>query len=1210
MRCEKSRYFRQTVRHYNEASSSSGGPYGCCPGARLGAYDVVSDLGAGTMSEVHRARDAKLGATWRSRWCPRPSRSIPITDPSQAFWSSMAQPFDGRPFGDDVTREADARPTDVPAAPSPTFAVDQLIAGRFRVARLIARGGMGEVYEAEDQTLRVRVALKTIRHEIAGDPMAMERFRREMLLARQVTHPNICRLFDVFVHRLDNGDEILFLTMELLNGRTLAEELVARGPMSETEALPLVRQLVSALDAAHGVGVVHRDFKTTNVMMIGGRGDSETRVVVTDFGLARGRLTGVTGDNSLTGVAAFLGTPAYMAPEQVMGGEASPASDIYALGIVLYETVTGVRPFSGDSPLSVATKRLQEAPISPRVLRPSLATRWEQVILKCLERRPEDRYATARDVKDALAETSRPALAAAPTRGRVAIALAIGVALLLGAFFATRWVRRPPRADAAATHSMTARKAVAVLGFRNLSGDEQTAWVSKALAEMLATELSTGGVLRTIPGENVARMKREFSLLDTDSLARDTLVRIRDSLGTDVVVLGSYVMLANGQIRLDLRMQDAAGGETLLAAAETGTESGLFDLVVRAGAALRRSLGVAELQAAEADTLKAAVPTTPDAQKLYSEGLEKLRLFDAAGARDLLERAIIADPGSTLVHSALSEAWARLGYQASARDEAKKAFELSAKLSRENRMLVEARYRAVTLDWAKAAELYRTLLALFPDNIEYGLQLAAALTAQQKASVTFGTLDALRKLDRVGGDPRIDLAEADAARAIEDFPRTLVASERAVTGATARGARLLLAQARQVQGTALANLGQPEKARASYMLARDGFAAAGDRGRVALTLNNLGTLEQETGNLAGARKSFEEALAVFREIGARRVEGMAMGNIANVAMDQGDLNVAVSGFRDALRIAREVGDRPAVGRNLNNLGVALWQLGDLPEARTTLIEALTAARASGSKNIEAVVLIGVGDLLLEQGRLAEAQSRYEEALTITRQTGSRRFAAFALFGFGNVRRQQDQLADARAKHEEALSIRNETRDANGQTESRLALARLALDESRPQDVDDLARQAAQGFKSQHLTCSEAEAKAVLATALISRGESSGAREAIGAAQAGSVRCQNPRVGIGVALTAARVEAVSGNLPSAVKAADAARTEARRSKIVPLELEAELVSAQVAARATNKTAAIARLRALEKRAAASGFVLIARQAREAGSKTSHFAKFSR
>jgi TolB-like protein/tRNA A-37 threonylcarbamoyl transferase component Bud32 len=574
--------------------------------------------------------------------CQGPQLLIPIVDLSQiSCGDSMAQPPDGPSFPDELTREADARQSDTSDGTPHRFAVNQIIAGRFRVVRFIARGGMGEIYEAEDQTLRVLVALKAIRHEIAGDPMAIERFRREILLARQVTHPNICRLFDVFVHRLDNGDEILFLTMELLDGRTLAEELVGRGPMRESEALPLVSQLVSALDAAHGVGVVHRDFKSTNVMMIGDRGHSDTRVVVTDFGLARGRLTGLTGENSLTGVAAFLGTPAYMAPEQVMGAAATSASDIYALGIVMYEMVTNTKPFSGDSPLSVATRRLHEAPVSPRVLKPGLKTPWEQVILKCLERRPEDRYATVRDVEDALTEPPRPAVAAAATRGRLAIALAISVGLLLGGFFATRSMRRPARADIVATHSPAARKAVAVLGFRNLSGDQQTAWVSKALAEMLATELSSGGHLRTIPGENVARMKREFSLVDTDSLARDTLVRIRESLGTDVVVLGSYVILAGGQIRLDLRMQDAAAGETLLASAETGTESGLFDLVVRAGIALRRSLGVAELQAAEVDTLRA--DCSYDARRAET-------LCGRTGQAAAVRRARGARPSSTCIN--------------------------------------------------------------------------------------------------------------------------------------------------------------------------------------------------------------------------------------------------------------------------------------------------------------------------------------------------------------------------------------------------------------------------------------------------------------------------------------------------------------------------------------------------------------------------------
>lgn len=213
---------------------------------------------------------------------------------------------------------------------------------------------------------------------------------------------------------------------------------------------------------------------------------------------------------------------------------------------------------------------------------------------------------------------------------------------------------------------------------------------------MLTTELAAGEKLRTIPGENVARMKIELSLSEADSFAKDTLARIRGNLGAELVVLGSYLALgekAGGQIRLDLRLQDASAGETIASVAETGTEPQLFDLVTRSGARLRQRLGVAELTSTQAGELRGSLPSNPEAAKLHSEGLAKLRLFDTLAARDLLEKAVLADPKHPLAHSTLAAAWSALGYDARASQEAKKAFELSANLSREDRLLVEGRYR-------------------------------------------------------------------------------------------------------------------------------------------------------------------------------------------------------------------------------------------------------------------------------------------------------------------------------------------------------------------------------------------------------------------------------------------------------------------------------------------------------------------------------------
>lgn len=293
-----------------------------------------------------------------------------------------------------------------PAAGGVAVAAGDVLEQRFEVIRIIARGGMGVVAEAEDRALGARVALKFILPSLAGDPTVRERFRREILLARRITHRNVCRIFELFSTQSD-AQPVLFLTMELLEGETLSERL-QRGPLAPEVALPLVQQMVDALEAAHAQGIVHRDFKSSNVLLV--RDGPTERVVVTDFGIARALERGRDPEMTAEG---FLGTPGYMAPEQVLGGHVTPATDIYALGVVLFEMLSGELPFRGDTPMATALARVSVP--APRLSsrQPGVDPTWDAVVATCLAREPVFRYAAVRDVLRAL-RGGAPAATPAP----------------------------------------------------------------------------------------------------------------------------------------------------------------------------------------------------------------------------------------------------------------------------------------------------------------------------------------------------------------------------------------------------------------------------------------------------------------------------------------------------------------------------------------------------------------------------------------------------------------------------------------------------------------------------------------------------------------------------------------------------------------------------------------------------------------------------
>ncbi len=1096
---------------------------------------------------------------------------------------------------------------------SPLLAPDAILAGRFRIVRFIAQGGMGEVYEAEDLELRDHVALKTISHPVANGERAMERFRREVQLARRVTHANVCRIFDIFRHHSSSSDpskpdtEIAFLTMELLSGETLAQRLDRVGRLSPSDGLSIVTQVAAGLAAAHRAGVIHRDFKTGNVLLVPDPTEpGGTRAVVTDFGLAHASAGEVVGTPSLTGSGVVAGTPAYMAPEQVEGGEATAAADLYSLGVVMYEMVTGACPFTGHTPLSIAVKRLKEVPPSPVTRVPDLDPRWNAAILRCLERDPADRFASASDLVKALAgEVVAPSQgrAQAGRRRRRWILAAASVALLLAAGAGYKVAHRRVGAGpgtagsgAPAVPAPRSRRSVAVLGFKNLTAKPEANWLSAALSEMLTTELSAGEKLRTISGENVARAKLELAIADAESLAGDTLARIRTNLGTDYVVLGSYVSLGNaagGQLRLDLRVQDAVSGVTLAALAETGTEASFLDLVSRTGARLRERLGAGELSAAESGGARASLPSNPEAARLYAEGLARLRVFDAIGARDLLEKAVAADPDYPLTHAALAGAWSALGYDGEAREQALRAFDLSGKLSRADRLAVEGRYRETVREWDKAVEIYRTLWGFFPDNLEFGLRLAASQLSAGNRKESLATAESLRTLSTPASeDPRIDLARGQAAGSLSDYKSEHAAAENAYRKADAAGARLLAAEARVLQGDAAASLGDPKRAVALYEEARQAFAAAGNLSRAAWALERVGITAYRQGDLSRARTLAEQSLAVYRRSGDEAGVALALNDQANIAADQGDVAAAMRIYEQVLELQRRLGNLRHVAGSLGNIANLLQYQGDMAGSLRKHQEALPILRQLGEKSAVAVELNNTANVLAAQGDLTGARSVYEEALAIKKEIGNRNSMAYTLRDLGELLEAQGDFAGARKLLEESLAVREQLGQAVRAGETHISLSALAYEEGQPAEAASTARRAVEALDKEDMGDSRAEAHAMLAQALAAQGQREEAQREIERANQLSAKSEVHSVRFGVALAAGRVHVAAGRFTEAAKSFRVALDEARRGGISGAALEARLALAENDLRAGKASTARAALESVEKEARAKGFLSVA------------------
>jgi serine/threonine protein kinase/tetratricopeptide (TPR) repeat protein len=619
---------------------------------------------------------------------------------------------------------------------------------RFQLVRHVGEGGMGHVYEAYDLELRVRVALKVIRSEIADNPSVLELFRREVRTARAITHANICRTFDLDRGKVTSGPqtgcEVTFLTMEFLAGITLAAHIKLSSPCPPAETIAVARQIALGLDAAHKVGIIHQDIKPSNIMLVPPvNAGQPSRVVITDFGLARRNSLQQSAVSSIADGKGVAGTLAYMAPEQLeRDGEVSPATDVYAFGLVLYEMITGQTAFPSIHLLTGIARRLRGEVPSVREVRPEVDLLAEQAIAKCLAPRPEDRWITASAVVDAMegkpgALSSANTSAVAPrirsrsykrTSAMSASGIRIGSAILILAVLSlfVMWLRLKQQTNS----PVPPRTLVYLTPVINRTGESDFGHFTEMLRASLSQSPQVDWLDEACVGDTLQLMNRAPDTKIDDQVAREIAMRTGAAR-----VVRAELSRAGGQYQLKVQIEqpdntplhDRASWHNAFAwrAPQSGAydaaaiPAGLSQAVRDAADWIRHQLGessndIARLDAPPEDVTTASWP----ALEAYSQAEELNRAHRTEDALIALRNAVAADPEFALAYGRLGDLEVSLGRTADGYAAYERALDssLDRRLTRRELDRIRGIYASDSWDYSTAEEAFRDYAVFYPND--------------------------------------------------------------------------------------------------------------------------------------------------------------------------------------------------------------------------------------------------------------------------------------------------------------------------------------------------------------------------------------------------------------------------------------------------------------------------------------------------------------
>jgi serine/threonine protein kinase/tetratricopeptide (TPR) repeat protein len=575
-------------------------------------------------------------------------------------------------------------------------------AGRYQVIEELGHGAMGKVYKVFDTRIKEKVALKLIKHEVASDKETIERFNNELRLARKIRQKNVCGMFD-----LGEAEGSYFITMEYVQGEDLKSMIRMAAGLTVGAVLSIGKQVCEGLIEAHSLGVVHRDLKPQNIMI-----DKGGNAKIMDFGIARS-----VREKGITGPSVLIGTPEYMSPEQAEAKEVDQQSDIYSLGIILYEMATGRVPFEGETALSIAMKHTGEIPKNPKQFNPNIPDSLSGVILRCLEKDKAGRYQTAAELKSDLEKIEKgfpttelvvpkpksitsKEITVKFTLNRLLVPALVGIGVVIGAFVLWRAVLKKP-----ITLLPEQKRSIAVVSFENQTGDKAYDYLSKVIPNLLITNLEQSGYFNVTTWERIRDLLKQVGKGDAEFIDSDLGFELCQKDSVEIIILGSVTKAENTFVT-DAKVLDVETKKLLSTANSRGdgASSILKIQVDDLSRQVAKGVGISERKAAGVQMqIEGMTTSSLEAYRYYLLGEEELIKIRPPQAQEYFKKAVELDPTFAM-------ALRRLGGES-----LKKAMALAKNVTEKERLYIEAAFaQNIEKDGQKAVSIYRQLANRYP----------------------------------------------------------------------------------------------------------------------------------------------------------------------------------------------------------------------------------------------------------------------------------------------------------------------------------------------------------------------------------------------------------------------------------------------------------------------------------------------------------------